>query len=50
MNPNPQIPDRPRIPRWVWWVTLLVLMAWNIWLFRPRSQPEANIPYSTFVE
>jgi cell division protease FtsH len=50
MNPNTQIPDKPRIPRWVWWVALLVLAAWNIWLFRPTSRPEASIPYSTFVE
>jgi cell division protease FtsH len=50
MDPSPQIPEKPRIPRWVWWVTLLVLMAWNVWLFRPKNQPEASIPYSTFVE
>ncbi|MGD8599022.1 MAG: ATP-dependent zinc metalloprotease FtsH [Anaerolineae bacterium] len=38
------------MPRWVWWVALLALMAWNVWLFRPTSQPEVSIPYSTFVE
>jgi cell division protease FtsH len=50
MEPESQTPKKPQIPRWVWWVTLLGLMAWNIWLFRPQSQPEADISYSTFLE
>jgi cell division protease FtsH len=50
MEPESENPEKPQIPRWVWWVTLLVLMAWNIWLFRPQSQPKANIPYSTFLQ
>jgi cell division protease FtsH len=50
MEPEPRLPQKPRIPRWVWWVALLVLIAWNIWLFRPQSQPEADLPYSTFLE
>jgi cell division protease FtsH len=50
MDPNPQVPEKPRIPRWVWWVLLLILMVWNIWLFRPKSQSEANVTYSAFVE
>ena len=50
MEPEPQLPEKPRIPRWMWWVALLVLIAWNLWLFRPQSQPEANLPYSTFLE
>jgi cell division protease FtsH len=50
MNPEAQIPEKPRIPRWVWWVAFLALAAWNIWLFRPTSQPQADIPYSTFIE
>jgi cell division protease FtsH len=50
MEPKSQVPEKPRIPRWVWWVALLVLMAWNVWLFRPTSRPEASIPYSTFIE
>jgi cell division protease FtsH len=28
----------------------LALIVWNIWLFRPQSQPEASIPYSIFLE
>ena len=50
MDPEAQMPKKPRISRWMWWVAMLVLMAWNIWLFRPQSQPEANVPYSTFLE
>ncbi len=50
MEPTKPIPDKPRIPRWVWWVTLLALMVWNVVLFWPSSQPSASIPYSTFVE
>jgi cell division protease FtsH len=34
----------------VWWLALLVLVAWNIWLFLPQSRSEANIPYSTFLD
>ena len=49
MEPESQTPEKPRIPRWLWWVALLVLIAWNLWLFRPQSQPEANVPYSTFL-
>jgi cell division protease FtsH len=41
----------PEIPGvgWIWWVLLLAVAAWNIWLFRPKSQPAAAIPYTTFV-
>jgi cell division protease FtsH len=50
MEPKPPLTQKPRMPRWVWWVTLLALIVWNIWLFRPKSQPEASIPYSIFLE
>jgi cell division protease FtsH len=50
MEPKSQLPEKPQIPRWVWWVLMLVLFAWNVWLFRPQSQPEVNVPYSTFLE
>jgi cell division protease FtsH len=39
----------PRIPRSVWWLILLGLIAWNLWLFRPATQPEVDLPYSVFV-
>ncbi len=42
--------EKPRIPRWIWWVTLLVLIAWNLWMIRPQTQPEAAISYSFFLE
>ena len=50
MEPEPQLPEKPRIPRWVWWLVMLGLIVWNIWLFRPQSQSEATIPYSAFLE
>ncbi|MGD8623031.1 MAG: ATP-dependent zinc metalloprotease FtsH [Anaerolineae bacterium] len=31
-------------------MVMLGLAIWNIWLFWPQHQPEANVPYSTFVE
>jgi cell division protease FtsH len=33
----------------IWWLILLGLMIWNIWSLLPASQPEADIPYSTFL-
>jgi cell division protease FtsH len=50
MEPKPPETQKPRIPRWVWWVALLALVVWNIWLFRPKSQPQASLPYSIFLE
>jgi cell division protease FtsH len=44
-NQNPT----PQIPRYLWWLILLGLILWNLWLFRPASQPEVDIPYSVFV-
>jgi cell division protease FtsH len=38
------------MPRWIWWIVLLGLLAWNVWLFRPVSRPEVSIPYSVFVD
>ncbi len=43
-----------RRPPWLgstyWWVILLALFIWNAALFLQPSKPEANIPYSTFLE
>ena len=50
MEPDRQMAQKPQIPRWAWWVAFLALIVWNIWLFRPQSQPEASIPYSIFLE
>jgi cell division protease FtsH len=49
MESQKQKPQTPQMPHWVWWLLLLALTAWNVWLFWPKSQPEASIPYSTFV-
>jgi cell division protease FtsH len=50
MESKQQTPQRPRIPPWVWWVLMLGLVAWNLFLFLPTSQPVANVPYSTFLD
>jgi cell division protease FtsH len=51
MNAEPQTPEKPKIPRWIWWVALLILVGWNLWVLLPsQSQPQASIPYSIFIE
>jgi cell division protease FtsH len=51
MDPEPQVPEKPKIPRWIWWVALLILVGWNLWVLLPsQSQPKVSIPYSIFVE
>ncbi|MEJ2597915.1 MAG: ATP-dependent zinc metalloprotease FtsH [Anaerolineales bacterium] len=46
---NNQTPPKPKI-HWGWWLLLLGLMAWNIYVLIPKSQPSATIPYSTFLD
>ena len=33
----------------IWWVVMLVLIAWNVYAFWPRTQPQISLPYSSFV-
>jgi cell division protease FtsH len=35
---------------WGWWLVLLALMAWNIYSFLPRTPPQIDLPYSTFLD
>lgn len=42
-------PQKPRVS-WTWWLLFLALMAWNVWTFWPRSQPEVGLPYSAFLD
>jgi cell division protease FtsH len=46
---NNQTPQKSNI-HWGWWLVLLALMAWNIYVLIPKSQPSASIPYSTFLD
>ncbi len=48
MESQGQTPQKPRLS-WIWWLIFIALLAWNIWLFLPTGQSEANIPYSTFL-
>jgi cell division protease FtsH len=34
----------------IWWIVMLALIAWNIYAFWPRSQPQVSIPYSSFIQ
>ncbi|OGC76677.1 MAG: cell division protein FtsH [candidate division Zixibacteria bacterium RBG_16_50_21] len=49
MQEQPTPRQKPRIS-WTWWLLFLVLMVWNLWSFLPRSQPEINLPYSSFLD
>ncbi|HEX7973557.1 MAG TPA: ATP-dependent zinc metalloprotease FtsH, partial [Anaerolineales bacterium] len=42
-------PTQPRF-HWSWWILLLALAAWNVWLLLPRSQTQATLPYSAFLD
>jgi cell division protease FtsH len=49
-----QEPNKPTTQssrnNWFWWIIALALIIWNVWLLWPNSQPQANIPYSTFLD
>ncbi len=45
---NNKTPPKMNI-HWGWWLLLLALMAWNVYVLIPKSQPSATIPYSTFL-
>jgi cell division protease FtsH len=34
----------------IWWIVMLALIAWNLYAFWPRSQPQVSIPYSSFIQ
>jgi cell division protease FtsH len=34
----------------IWWVVMLVLLAWNVYAFWPHAQQQINLPYSSFVD
>ncbi len=33
-----------------WWILMLGLLVWNIIAYFPRSAPEVQIPYTTFID
>ncbi|MGE5251148.1 MAG: ATP-dependent zinc metalloprotease FtsH [Bacteroidota bacterium] len=48
-SPEGQGPPQPRLSR-LWWIVLIGLMVWNaITYFKPAA-PQAEIPYSTFID
>jgi cell division protease FtsH len=51
-GPPAKTPDSQQlIPRnlWFWWLMLAALLVWNVVALWPRSQPQVDIPYSTFL-
>jgi cell division protease FtsH len=48
--PQQSEPPKRLFPNWFWWVIFVGLLAWNIASFWPKSVPEINIPYSTFIQ
>ena len=54
MNRDTMPPEKPKqrtgLPGWTWLLLLLILVVWNVWLFRPQGQSQADIPYSLFVK
>ncbi len=49
LGPTPpnQPPKTQRSVLW-WWLIMLGLIAWNLMSFWPKTNPEVNLPYSTF--
>jgi cell division protease FtsH len=48
-KPDPTQDKKPKISP-IWWIIFAALMIWNIIAYFPRSTPQAQIPYSTFVD
>jgi cell division protease FtsH len=52
-SPQRQMQQLPRKPSstsvMIWWLVMLVLLAWNFLTFWPKSHPEVEIPYTTFL-
>jgi cell division protease FtsH len=48
---QPQRPPTPPTVRWVWWVGMGLLMAWNLYTFLvPKTETAVSLSYSTFLE
>ncbi len=47
---SPQQPQQSRFSNLIWWIIMLVLLAWNFWAFRPNTQTVASIHYSTLLD
>src|SRR5271157_12003 len=48
-KPNPNQPaPRPSIP-WIWWIIAGGLLIWNVIALLPKSKPQLEIPYSSFL-
>jgi cell division protease FtsH len=49
-TPSPPPPGAPRIPPWIWWLVLVVLIAWNAWSFLAPGQGQSiQLDYTQFL-
>jgi cell division protease FtsH len=48
-TPQSDLSSTDFFPHW-WWLILVALLIWNIITFWPVATPEADIPYTTFLE
>jgi cell division protease FtsH len=48
-NLSGQEPSKTLLPLWFWWLILIGLFIWNVVSFWPKTIPEVEIPYSTFL-
>ncbi len=49
-EPNRAPPPRSMGPRWLWWIGLAALLAWNLYIFLvPKAPPSAELNYTDFL-
>jgi cell division protease FtsH len=48
MQPKQPTPRKQSL-EWLWWIVILLLLAWTIWQYWPKSQPLADLSYTTFL-
>jgi cell division protease FtsH len=53
-NTQPQKPDQNQEKKFgispIWWIIMIGLLIWNLFTYVPRSSPEVQIPYTTFID
>ena len=48
---QPQRPPQSPLVRWIWWVGMALLLAWNLYAFLlPKTAPAATLSYTAFLE
>jgi cell division protease FtsH len=50
---NDTQPEKPKMNQrftWIWWILVLVMLAWNVYAILPHTKPNVNLPYSAFQD